>query len=277
MLKRVARFSKLKGSDGGLPDSKMPGCERILYNVIGFQPPKTERGGKQSPVGLKAARMAAIKISEGFNLGYCRAKPGKGPMLHNRRRDVHRHDRYLARDLGERARGPRARRPEAPGRDLLSARGDPPLHERHARTQEQVLDPDVRDRRQRAELGIHQQVDARNRSGGRDAGTQQAETEAAALAPMQEQIRFCSSSDGTRLAYAVSGEGPPLIKAQSSGHLEHELEQPGLAALADCRSAGDSTWCASTSAAAGLSDADVADISFEAWVEDLEAVVDASG
>jgi len=83
MMKRVARFSKLKGSDGGLPDSKMPGCERILYNVIGFQPPRTERGGKQSPVGLKAARMAAIKISEGFNLGYCRAKPGKGPMLHN--------------------------------------------------------------------------------------------------------------------------------------------------------------------------------------------------
>jgi len=83
MLKRVARFGKLKGSDGGLPDSKMPGCERILYNVIGFQPPETERGGKQSPVGLKAARMAAIKISEGFNLGYCRARPGKGPMLHN--------------------------------------------------------------------------------------------------------------------------------------------------------------------------------------------------
>lgn len=83
MLKRVARFKKLKGSDGGLPDSKMPGCERTLYNVIGFQPPKLERGGKQSPVGLDAARMAAIKISEGFNLAYCRAKPGKGPMLHN--------------------------------------------------------------------------------------------------------------------------------------------------------------------------------------------------
>jgi mannose-6-phosphate isomerase-like protein (cupin superfamily) len=83
MLKRVARFKKLKGSDGGLPDSKMPGCERTLYNVIGFQPPEVERGGKQSPVGLDAARMAAIKISEGFNLAYCRAKPGKGPMLHN--------------------------------------------------------------------------------------------------------------------------------------------------------------------------------------------------
>ena len=83
MMKRVARFAKLKGFDGGLPDSRMPGCERTLYNVIGFQPPRTERDGKQSPVGEKAARMAAIKISEGFNLGYCRALPGKGPMLHN--------------------------------------------------------------------------------------------------------------------------------------------------------------------------------------------------
>ena len=82
MMKRVARFSKLKGFDGGLPDSRMPGCERTLYNVIGFQPPKTERDGKQSPVGANAARMAAIKISEGFNLGYCRALPGRGPMLH---------------------------------------------------------------------------------------------------------------------------------------------------------------------------------------------------
>lgn len=83
MLKRVARFGKLRGSDGGLPDSKMPGSERILYNVIGFQPPRTERGGRSSPVGSKAARMAAVKISEGFNLGYCRALPGHGPMLHN--------------------------------------------------------------------------------------------------------------------------------------------------------------------------------------------------
>ena len=83
MKKRVARFAKLKGFDGGLPDSKMPGCERILYNVIGFQPPRTERDAKQSPVGAEASRLAAIKVSEGFNLGYCRALPGRGPMLHN--------------------------------------------------------------------------------------------------------------------------------------------------------------------------------------------------
>ena len=83
MMKRVARFSKLKGFDGGLPDSNMPGCERTLFNVIGFQPPKGEGNGMQSPVGADAARMAAIKISEGFNLGYCKTLPGKGPMLHN--------------------------------------------------------------------------------------------------------------------------------------------------------------------------------------------------
>ena len=83
MLKRVARFSDLKGFDGGLPDSYMPGAERILYNVIGFQPPPTEDEGVVSPVGGKAARMASIKISEGFNLGYCEALPGKGPMMHN--------------------------------------------------------------------------------------------------------------------------------------------------------------------------------------------------
>lgn len=83
MMKRVARFSKLKGFDGGLPDSNMPECKRTLFNVIGFQPPKGEKGGMQSPVGAQAARMAAIKISEGFNLGYCKALPGKGPMLHN--------------------------------------------------------------------------------------------------------------------------------------------------------------------------------------------------
>jgi mannose-6-phosphate isomerase-like protein (cupin superfamily) len=83
MLKRVARFSELKGFDGGLPDSRMPGCERTLYNVIGFQPPQGEDGAVTSPVGSDASRLAAIKISEGFNLGYCRAKPGKGPMMHN--------------------------------------------------------------------------------------------------------------------------------------------------------------------------------------------------
>ncbi len=83
MLKRVARFAELKGSDGGLPDSRHEACVRTLYNVIGFQPPEGEGDGMQSPVGENAARMSAIPVSEGFNLGYCRARPGKGPMMHN--------------------------------------------------------------------------------------------------------------------------------------------------------------------------------------------------
>jgi len=48
-----------------------------------FTPHASEEDGMVSPVGEAAARMAAIKISEGFNLGYCRALPGKGPMMHN--------------------------------------------------------------------------------------------------------------------------------------------------------------------------------------------------
>lgn len=83
MLKRVARFSELKGSDGGLPDSPLPECRRTLYAVIGFQPPSAAGDAVTSPVGQDASAMPAIPIAEGFNLGYCKAKPGKGPLMHN--------------------------------------------------------------------------------------------------------------------------------------------------------------------------------------------------
>jgi len=82
MMKRVAFFKDLKGSKGGLPDSNLPECERELINVIGFQPPKQE-GQIVSPVGAEAARLSAIPISEGFNLGFARCKPGRGPLMHN--------------------------------------------------------------------------------------------------------------------------------------------------------------------------------------------------
>lgn len=83
MMKRVARFGKLKGSDGGLPDSPLPECRRKLYAVIGFAPPMSESEAVTSPVGANASAMPAISIAEGFNLGYCKAKPGKGPLMHN--------------------------------------------------------------------------------------------------------------------------------------------------------------------------------------------------
>lgn len=83
MLKRVARFAKLRGSDGGLPDSELPECRRTLYAVIGFDKPKTAARATTSPVGDDASSMPAIAIAEGFNLGYCKARPGRGPLMHN--------------------------------------------------------------------------------------------------------------------------------------------------------------------------------------------------
>ena len=82
MMKRVARFAKLKGSDGGLPDSPLPECKRKLYAVIGFAPPEEKTNAAvTSPVGDDASSKPAIPIAEGFNLGYCKAKPGKGPLM----------------------------------------------------------------------------------------------------------------------------------------------------------------------------------------------------
>jgi mannose-6-phosphate isomerase-like protein (cupin superfamily) len=83
MMRRVARFKKLKGSDGGLPDSPLPECRRKLYAVIGFAPPQSDSQAVTSPVGQDASSMPAISIAEGFNLGYCKARPGKGPLMHN--------------------------------------------------------------------------------------------------------------------------------------------------------------------------------------------------
>src|SRR4026209_1288939 len=83
MRKRVARFRKLKGAAGGLPDSPLPECRRKLYAVIGFQPPMSDNAATTSPVGAYASEMPAIAIAEVVNLCYCEARPGKGPLMHN--------------------------------------------------------------------------------------------------------------------------------------------------------------------------------------------------
>ena len=84
MLQRVARFGDLKGFSDGLQDSAVPECHKTVYNVLGFQTPETAGvGGVNSPVGKSASANAAIKISEGFNLGFVKTKPGKGVLMHN--------------------------------------------------------------------------------------------------------------------------------------------------------------------------------------------------
>ena len=94
---------------------------------------------------------------------------------------------------------------------------------------------------------------------------------------MNEQIRFCKSFDGTQIAYAITGQGPPLVKAPHwLTHLEYEFQSPIWRPWIEALSA-DYTLLRMDERACGLSDRDVAEISIEAWVGDLEAVVDAAG
>lgn len=91
---------------------------------------------------------------------------------------------------------------------------------------------------------------------------------------MQQQIRFCSGSDGVRLAYAVSGTGPPLLRAPHwITHLEHDAAVWGHLLEALGRRF---TLVRFDQRGCGLSDRGAADISFESWVRDLEAVADAA-
>src|ERR1700721_1876093 len=82
MMKRVAFFRDLKGSKTGLPDSDLPESERELNNRTGSPPPH-EGAAAASPGGSEAARLSAIPVYEGFNLGFARCKPGRGPLMHN--------------------------------------------------------------------------------------------------------------------------------------------------------------------------------------------------
>jgi hypothetical protein len=44
---------------------------------------------------------------------------------------------------------------------------------------------------------------------------------------MEQQIKFCSTDDGVRIAYATVGKGPPLVKAANwLSHLEYDWDSP---------------------------------------------------
>jgi pimeloyl-ACP methyl ester carboxylesterase/DNA-binding CsgD family transcriptional regulator len=93
----------------------------------------------------------------------------------------------------------------------------------------------------------------------------------------QQDIRFCTSADGTRIAIASIGSGPPLLRAAHwLSHVEHDLSSPvwgpWLAELSK-----QHTYLRYDQRGCGLSDTEVADFSLDAWVADLEAVVAATG
>jgi pimeloyl-ACP methyl ester carboxylesterase/DNA-binding CsgD family transcriptional regulator len=94
---------------------------------------------------------------------------------------------------------------------------------------------------------------------------------------MRPQVRFCTSSDGVRLAYAISGNGPPLVRAPHwFTHLEHDWTNPAIRPWVEDLSKRYS-FLRFDQRGTGLSDRDVPEISLEAHVRDLECVVDAAG
>src|SRR5262245_26826461 len=91
-----------------------------------------------------------------------------------------------------------------------------------------------------------------------------------------QEIHFCTASDGVRIAYALAGSGPPLIKAANwLNHLEYDWESPVWSHLLYALAA-EHRLIRYDERGNGLSDWNVDDISFEAFVRDLETVVDAA-
>ena len=93
----------------------------------------------------------------------------------------------------------------------------------------------------------------------------------------RQEIRFCLTDDGVRLAWASVGSEHPLVKAANwLNHLDFEWESPIW-----------KHWIAQLTRhhrliryderGNGLSDWEVQDMSLELWVRDLETVVDAAG
>jgi pimeloyl-ACP methyl ester carboxylesterase len=90
----------------------------------------------------------------------------------------------------------------------------------------------------------------------------------------RQSLRFCTAADGTRIAIASIGAGAPLLRcAHWLSHVEHDLHspvwRPWLAELSR-----DHQYIRYDQRGCGLSDSAVTDFSLDAWVGDLEAVVD---
>ncbi len=103
---------------------------------------------------------------------------------------------------------------------------------------------------------------------------EQKEQQAKSQSP--QKIRYCTSADGVRIAYAVSGSGHPILKcANWMSHLQYEWESTiwrhWVAGLSE-----KNLLIRYDQRGNGLSDWDIEDISFEAQLRDLDAVVEAA-
>jgi pimeloyl-ACP methyl ester carboxylesterase len=103
-----------------------------------------------------------------------------------------------------------------------------------------------------------------------------APAQAPASARPEQAVKFCRTSDGVHLAMAAVGSGPVLLKtANWLNHVEYDWRSPVWSPLfallaAQCR------LVRYDERGSGLSDWDVDELSFEAFVDDLESVVAAN-
>ena len=94
---------------------------------------------------------------------------------------------------------------------------------------------------------------------------------------LHQEVQFCKTPDGVRLAYAAVGQGPPLVNAANwLRHIEYDWQSPIWSRLFRALTA-EHRLVRYDERGTGLSDRDVGDISFETFVSDLESVVDAIG
>lgn len=94
---------------------------------------------------------------------------------------------------------------------------------------------------------------------------------------MKQHIQFCTSADGTNIAYATSGSGPPLVYiANWLTHLKLDWNSPLWSHWFQELSRGH-TLVRFDARGNGLSDRDANRLSLEGWVQDLAAVMDDLG
>jgi pimeloyl-ACP methyl ester carboxylesterase len=94
---------------------------------------------------------------------------------------------------------------------------------------------------------------------------------------MKQQVRFCTSADGTRIALAESGSGPPLVRvANWFTHLDLDRQSTVWRHWLEFLS-HDRTLVRYDPRGSGLSDRAVDDFSLDRWIDDLDAVVACAG
>jgi pimeloyl-ACP methyl ester carboxylesterase len=91
---------------------------------------------------------------------------------------------------------------------------------------------------------------------------------------LDQRIAFARAKDKTTIAYALSGEGPPLVRAGTwLTHVHHDWDSPFLGHWLRFMSERH-TLVRYDPRGCGLSQTDVGSFTFDDWVADLEAVVD---